>query len=442
MTVKKLFSYCIFFFLVISIGIFIFQYKNKFDFPLVDLNKENTSISDLPISRFYIIPNTSLLFAKFVKAPGIESEFGYSGPPPQRFMMIDLEKQERFIDYYLPPDIDRKIGFYRTKEFLIDNQPLIQCQFVIQPGGLIHSFSEFFPKPIENMIKPQHTWHFFDLTSKKVIKSQQSGLHLHSLFALDGKYPIASKDIHTPENIVSQYQLLEYKNSRWKPTHTFNEQNVYHPIKAKSHGYTKNSLIMQKADGLIIHSRENLETKMFVSYKQNEEYFPISSSDIPRRRLVSSNIAYLNDGWNFGQSNLLYELWLDWILGGKVKYTLLEVNQNAANNQKVEKIFQPVLKMEKLAPFTALRQDCILLLAEINKESSNQLILPGLSPILALTRKPGEQFNTEPIEIDIPDDAFVSKFPINDESLLLYRDHSFWSMDIESGEMQKLYSMN
>ncbi|MBZ0257434.1 hypothetical protein K8I31_15310 [bacterium] len=199
------------------------------------------------------------------------------------------------------------------------------------------------------------------------------------------------------------------------------------------HGYAKDAWIVRHQSSLSIHAREDLDKVTEVPLKQIKKLLSVG----PHQRLGS--LIFLNEGWNFGASNLLFYREPNKRKGQQAAYQVLEVQMDGAN---AGSIVQVRTIQNRLAPFSSLMNDEVLLVSPDVDLAFNTFMLSGKSSLYALRKQPDGEFSSEPIEIDVPDDAFVSKFPAGNDSLLIYRNGTFFQMKWDTGEMTELYSMN
>jgi hypothetical protein len=330
---------------------------------------------------------------------------------------------------------------YKDSVFLINDEPMIQCRFLSIQSAIQSKISKFLnnisPFFMKRVLNAPYNHTFLSITKDDTEQIDLNDVYRHSFFALNGKHPLIKRNKGNGISSIDSDQQPEWQDEQWESIKTFNTLYFFQSSAERSnHGYTKNTWTVHKQGRLVVHDRENMESVLELPIDQ--VYQLVSPSNTNR----ISSLIYLNEGWNFGKSNLMFDLWKSWSNGAQTNYSLVEFSNEVSVEMNADDVLRVVKPNNKMIPFTSLQNDTVVLLSPDVELAFNCFILPGTSKLFAMTRKPGEEFSSELIEVDVPDDAVVSKFPINDELLLLYRDSSFWSMEWDTGEMTKLYSMN
>ena len=414
--------------LLVGFSYFVFQFSFSNSVNLIDLKKSSFQPYELPIAKFFKIPDTPYLFAKFTDHYDMETIYGHISSGDQQITLIDLTDNTRMIDRYFK----NAFQMSQVSVFLINDEPMIQCHFFLGQSKIRKFIYDMSPFYIKNYLGDPYYRIFLAITEEGTKQIDQDNVHLQSIFALDGEHPFIKGNLGNDKSL-NNYQLLEWKNDQWEPMLTFNAPYTFRAsVERANHGYTKNTWTVRKQGSLLVHDRDHLENVAELPIDQVYQLVSPSSSN----RI--SSLVYLNEGWNFGQSNLVFDMWKSWSNGAQTGYSLVEFTNEISEDMNIEDVLRVVKPNNKMIPFTSLQNDTVVLLSPDVELAFNCFILSGTSKLYAMTRNPGEEFNSEPIEVDIPDDAVVSKFPIDDQSLLIYRNQAFWSMEWDTGEMTKL----
>ncbi|MBZ0255147.1 hypothetical protein K8I31_03750, partial [bacterium] len=302
--------------LLVGFSYFFFQFSFSNPVNLIDLKKSWFQPNELFITKFYKIPDTPYLFTKFTDHTSIETIYGYVAFGEQRITLIDLTNNSQIIDRYISHP--SKSGFHMSHDivFLINDEPMIQCRFLSIQSAIQSKISKFLnnisPFFMKRALNDPYNHTFLTITKDDTEQIDLNDVYRHSFYALNGKHPLIKRNKGNGISSIDSYQQLEWNDEQWESIKAFNTLYFFQSSAERSnHGYTKNTWTVHKQGRLVVHDRENLDSVLELPIDQ--VYQLVSPSNTNR----ISSLIYLNEGWNFGKSNLMFDLWKSWSNGAQ-----------------------------------------------------------------------------------------------------------------------------
>lgn len=366
----------------------------------------------LQLVRFYKIPDTSLIYAKFTAHPEKEHDriAMITSTGLETHVVVDLDTQQIALHVSFTPRENTFLGIESRETYITRGDPIIRYG-----DQLFFRFMKTEARQVTGTLKAFPFMHYLNMNAFEQRYMTLDGKQTTSIPEMIRESTSRSDSIPFGDWLIEELSSPEpgpfpHDIFLWDTPvpeavwlNRDRVQGVY-------------DIIEQTKDGPVRHSIRFADpVKPFSVNRPPSQY----------------DFTGFYENWSFGASRFYTS---------NRRSRVYEFMPEHLGSGGLEQLFTPRTLAIPGSFFATMNNDLCLIASPINNLRTIMLIETDV--YVVYERNPGESFSTPTASHVVPRNTRVSAFPLDDEHLLMYRNGEFWSMHYKTLETKILYPID